>query len=240
MKNFQAFISAVLAGIIIALGGAASLILSIDSPFVSALFFSAGLLAVAVFELSIFTDNLGAMFLKHRTSKQATKTFIVWLGNTIGALLVGIAMTPKANANALAKHVVGGKFDISFANLCVGSILCGVLIYIAMHGFRKSGNGFTGCAVLVAAATVIDICGFEYALTNTFLIGAAFDKFKNYSSNIGEVFMLTIFVALGNILGALFFSALNKLKSDDVKFKRHHHKHRHHHSHSESDSEKQS
>ena len=40
MRNFQAFISAVLGGITIALGSAASLILGIDSPLASAAFFS--------------------------------------------------------------------------------------------------------------------------------------------------------------------------------------------------------
>ena len=139
-------------------------------------------------------------------------------------------MIPKINT--LASKLFNEKLDISFANLCIGSILCGMLIYIAMHGFRKSGSGFTGCAILVAAASVISVCDFEYALANTFYIGAAFDNFNNYSKNIGEVFMLTVFVSIGNIIGALFFSALNKLKTSDMEFKKHRH-HRHHHSHSE-------
>ncbi len=239
MKNFQTFISAVLGGIAIALGSAASLILNIDSPIASAIFFSMGLLAASVFEFSIFTDNLGSMFLKNHGSTQATKTFVIWFGNTIGALLTGIAMIPKVNT--LASVVIESKFDISFANLCVDSILCGILIYIAMHGYRKSGGGFTGCAILVAAASVISVCDFEYALANTFYIGATFKSFYSYSKVIGEIFMLTIFVAIGNIIGAMFFSALNKLKNSDVEFeKRHHRHHRHHSSHSESNSEKQS
>lgn len=237
MNLLQSFISAILGGIVIALGSAASLILKPDSTLASAVIFSMGFLAVAVFELSIFTDNLGAIFSKN-VAKQTKKSLTILFGNILGALPVGIALIPKLNKSA--DVLVKSKYDISFVELAVGSVLCGMLVYIAMHGFRKSGSGFTGCAILVAASSAISVCGFDYALANIFYIGAAFDKFKSYQNNIGEVLILVLFVSLGNAIGAMIFSLLNELKSEEFEVGRHHHhKHRRHSHHEHKDNETQ-
>ncbi|MBE6679139.1 MAG: formate/nitrite transporter family protein [Ruminococcaceae bacterium] len=229
MKTFQTFISAFLGGIAIALGCAASLVLNTESVLVGAVFFSAGFLAIGVFELSIFTDNLGAIFKKGNAAKHANKLLIIYLGNIFGSLLTGIALIPKLQP--IAKAFLMAKFEESFESICLSSILCGILIYIAMHGFRKAGSGFTGCAVLVVASAIIPLCGFDYAIANVFYVGAAFNNIQLYGTKIGEILLLVIFVALGNLIGTLIFSALNQFKNEDLTSSKRSHRHKHRHSH---------
>ncbi len=223
MSSIQNFFSAFLSGIVIALGGAASLYLKADSPIAAAIMFSLGFIVIGVFELSIFTDNLGGIFSKKTGLKQLKKNLILWLGNILGAGIIGVLMLPHLNTAALELMVT--KFELSLSELAINSVLCGMLIYIAMHGFRKAGSGFTGCAVLFLASYMISAFGFEYAVTNILYIASAFNNLASYEKNIGEILVLTILVAVGNAIGAIVFSGIYKLKNESIH---HRHSHRHH------------
>ncbi len=237
MKAVRNFISALLGGAVLALGTAASLIVKDELSIASALVFSMGFLAIAVFEFGLFTDNSSLLLSKKNGASQMATIIIAWLGNIIAAFIIGILMKPQL-ADA-AKVIVTAKSNSEFLPLCIDALLCGALVYIAMHGYRKSGSGFTSCAILVAATFALSVCDLNFAPANALYIGAAYNTFSSYAKNIGSVLTHTLFAAFCNVVGALFFSVLNKIKNNELSVKRHHrHKHhRRHHSHSHSGEE---
>lgn len=239
MSHLSAFISAILAGIAVALGSAASFILGADHPVAAAFFFSFGMLAVAVFDLHLFTDKISHFFSKKNITECFLRVFITLLGNIIGAIAIGWTMKGKLDAPTTAYLIE--RFDAPFLKTLLDSALCGILIYIAMHGYRKAASGVVGCSVLLGATSIISICDLDYAIFNTFCVGAGFNNYRSYVRNWPNAVVVIIFVAIGNAIGALLFALLNKIKDDESEGKKHHkhHHHRHNRSSSETTEEKQ-
>ncbi|MBQ4556375.1 MAG: formate/nitrite transporter family protein [Clostridia bacterium] len=220
MSNFRTFLSAILGGIALSLGGAAYLSLYNDSFFLASAMFSIGVLAVLTFELDIFTDKASKFISTQprRLDQEVLALLIVALGNTIGAigcgLLCGFFMNEAATAVYAAK--TAEPFILTF----VRAVFCGMLMYIACHGYRRQGGGFSGCAIVVASVTTFGICGFEHFVADVFYCTARLSF--GYKS-----FAFLGLILLGNFIGAMLFSWLYELKKNGRK---HHHHHHHHHS----------
>ena len=239
VKTLKYFVSAILGGMAIALGSAASLVLSSESKIASAFVFSFGFLAAAILELGIFTDKPSMLFQKGHIDRHLARVIVLLLGNIIGAVIIGAASITMFNS--IAKDIIEPKLIASPVSILVGSVLCGILIHIGMHGYHKAGAGFTGCAVLILATSVISVCEFDCGLQNIFYIVCAFDRYKLYINNAAPAIFLTLGAALGNIIGALIFAAFYKIKNMEKQDRSHgrHRSHKsHHHSRSE-DSQKQ-
>lgn len=239
MSHLSTFISAILAGIAVALGSAASFILGTDHPVAASFFFGFGMLAVAVFDLHLFTDKISHILDKKNTTKYFLRVFITLLGNVLGAIAIGWTM--KGELDAPTTAYLAEKFGAPFLEILLNSILCGILIYIAMHGYRKAASGVIGCSVLLGATSIISICDLDYSVFNAFCVGAAFDNYSSYMRKGMEAIIVILFVAVGNCVGALLFALLHKIKDEEIEVKKRHkhHHHRHHHSSSETTEEKQ-
>ena len=222
MKNIRSFISAILGGIAVSIGCTANLLLKDDSPLIAAFMFGIGFLAVVVFDLKLFTDKSGYLFTYGRLDKNIIKLIATMFGNIIGAFICGLAVSSRVYENAAI--VTETKIAGSFVDLLVGSLICGMLIYIGVHGYRKAG-GFTGCLLLFTATTMIMLCDFDYAIYNIFSISA----YKNFSYIVEHSFDVVIFVllsAVGNAFGAIIFATLCKIKDENDDESGHHHHHR--------------
>ncbi|MBQ6893170.1 MAG: hypothetical protein IJN48_03100, partial [Clostridia bacterium] len=121
------------------------------------------------------------------------------------------------------------KNDIygSYLDIFISSLLCGVLIFIAIHGFRKVG-GFAGCAILITASTMIMMCDFEYSLFNVFTVSAGIQNVSSYAALSLPIVAVIFLSAIGNALGAIIFASLYRFKENtDDSHRRHHHNHHH-------------
>ena len=234
MVFIQNFVSAILGGIAVALGSVAYLALFEQSVFAASFLFALGFLMVAIFDLALFTDRVGFLFQKGHIEENVKKLFITLFGNAIGAWIIGFAFMSKYTA--AAKVIFRPKLDYSPVSVLVGALVCGALIYVAIHGYRRAGGGMASCLILTVSASIIPLCNLEYAVSNLFYMGAALHKFSLYTSNAFDILFLILLSAAGNALGAMIFSMLYKFKSEDyLENRKHKHHHHHHHSHSESE-----
>ena len=126
-------IKAILAGFMIAMG--AGLYLTVGGP-VGAFLFSVGLLTILKFGFYLFTGKAGLLATKEIKWWQLV---LIWCGNLVGtacgALLLnaaGLGLTVVGPATAIIMKRIGNTW---FENVLLG-ILCGVLMYIAVKGFK--------------------------------------------------------------------------------------------------------
>ena len=222
MKITQTLLSSVLGGIALSISGAVYLNLYKDSIFAAAVLFGAGILAALAFELEVFTDRVGKAVTSdtRRIDKVLADVLFVLLGNIIGAVAAGLACSPVMKA--LALPVCAGKVNDTLLEAFVRAVFCGILMFIAFHGYRRQGGGFAGCAVAVSAAAAFVVCGFEHFVVDVFY-------FMAVSAFNEKAFAFLAVTMLGNALGALVFAVCYELKKADSSSHRHH-RHRHHHS----------
>lgn len=151
----------ILAGFLIAMGGIINLTLG-GIP--GALFFSLGLLTIVTFKYELFTGKAGLL----TTGEiKPWKLCTIWLGNFIGAAACAlmVSMTPLAETlvSKAAAIVVLRSGQPAIVNIVLG-IFCGVLMYIAVNGYKKSNN-YLFCMLPVA---FFILCGFNHCVADMF------------------------------------------------------------------------
>ena len=135
MKLLRVFISAVLAGACIGLGGV--VFLSVDERVVGAALFAVGLFSICSFGLELFTGRVCYALEKDRA--YALRLPLIWLG-----ILAGTGLTAAAAAfsriggiREQAAQLCSVKMEDSLISLFLLGVLCNMLIYIAVEGYRS-------------------------------------------------------------------------------------------------------
>lgn len=187
MKDYlKTFIGAISAGIAIAIGGLAFLITS--APWV----FTIGLLMVCYLGLSLFTGKISYI----SSFKEFPKLMLIWVGNIIGAFILGIiAYHIRPDIIERARELTAAKLNEGWL-LLPKAILCNVMIFAAVHGWKNLPTPLDGVAVIFATAIFV-ICGFEHCIANVFYFSAS-GQFS--VPMIQYIIVNTLFNMLGGIL----------------------------------------
>lgn len=193
MKTLRTFIGGVLAGVSIALGGAA--FLSVESKVAGALFFTVGLFAVCTFGFNLFTGKVCYVFENGRS--YAADLVPIWLGNLVGAagsaeLLrltrVGAALSERAEQLCVA------KLSDNPASIFILAIFCNILIYVAVEGFKNNPHELGKYLSLIFGVSVFIICGFEHCVANMFYFSLA-------HAWSGKAAVYLLIMTVGNAVG---------------------------------------
>ena len=87
MEKFRIFLSSILAGMAIAIGGIANL--TLENKVAGAIFFTAGLFTVCVFGFHLFTGKVCYVF--ENKAGYIIDLAVIWLGNLAGAVITAIS-----------------------------------------------------------------------------------------------------------------------------------------------------
>ena len=188
---FKQIIKSILAGICIGIGGLAYL--SIPDKIVGSLFFTIGLFTILTLDLNLFTGKLCYVIEK----KNYIEVLVTLMGNFVGTLLIS-TIVQFTRLDALlqkADTIVNIKLNDNLLSLFLLAILCNMLIYIAVEGF-KNFEGFNKILALFFGVSVFVICGFEHSVADMFY----FTLVKCF--NWQMLLRLSIIIA-GNIIGGL-------------------------------------
>lgn len=149
--------------------------------------FSIGLFTILQFGFNLYTGKVAYITTK---PKDISNILIILIGNAIGCCLM------FAFPTAAAAPIVAAKLAQSTIIILFKSILCGILIYIAVEGF-KAGNQLI---TLLAVPTFI-LCGAEHSIADICFIIAA-------QMFTWEILGFIILVAIGNAIGSIIFHRL--------------------------------
>ena len=198
-------INGISAGILISIGG--TVFLACDNKYVGAVMFSVALLCICYNGYSLFTGKVGYLPEKHGKDEFSV-LLLGLLGNVIGTSALGRAiafMNPALKETAL--NMCNNKLALSFPQVLIKGIMCGVLMYLAVSIYRdkKTPLGILFCI------PVFILSGFEHSIADMFYFAASgIVSLKAFG------FIWT--VILGNAVGAVImclFTLLAEEKKND-------------------------
>jgi len=202
MKIVKTLLYAILAGLVIGIGGAA--FLSLDSKVLGALFFTVGLFAICTFGFNLFTGKVCYVF--ENDAAYALNLITIWVGNLIGTWLTALLLrtTRIAAISEKAVQMCQVKLGDSLWSIFVLAIFCNILIFIAVDGYKNNPHELGKYLSLFFGVMVFILCGFEHCVANMFYISMA-------GMWSGRAILMILINTLGNAVGGLLIPVIRKV-----------------------------
>lgn len=235
MKKLQVFASSFLGGVLVAVFSLAGLLLREEHPVAASVLFGVMLLAVLLLDLHLMTAKAGYLLWDSAMIRtRAVHLAIALCGNAVGAFAAGELLRRAYPRSDFAKEYMQGVFAGNVRHVIAGAVVCGMLMFVAVHAYRRARGGIVGALVTLGAGAAIAFCGFEHSITDMFYVAYG----RTYTGRAMAVLLLGI---AGNLAGAIVTSLLYEYKkntdevnreqqeAEEASERRHHH--HHHHSH---------
>lgn len=200
MKRFQVFLSAVLAGVCIGLGG--TVFLSLDNRIAGAVLFTVGLFVICTTGLHLFTGKVCYVF--QRDAAYALDLPVIWLGNLAGTGLLAALERCTRIGPALSEKAAGlceTKLGDGLLSIFLLAVFCNLLIYIAVEGFGKNPHELGKYLALFFGVVVFILCGFEHCVANMYYFSVA-------GAWSGKTVLYLLVMTLGNAVGGVVFPVI--------------------------------
>lgn len=205
MEKARQFVSAILAGAMIGMGGIIYLsCANISHTTLGAFLFGVGLYTVVVFQFHLYTGKIG--YLVFQKPAYLIELAITWLGNLAGTFLIAKAAQATRIFGKLegVYAIVDTKLSDNFISLFWLSVFCGILMFIAVESYKTfQGSGSLRVAAVFVPVPVFILAGFEHVVANMFYFSLA-----NVWS--GATLAAVVVMTLGNSIGGLIIPAYQR------------------------------
>lgn len=198
MKRLSTFLYAVLAGVCIGLGG--TVFLACENRVAGAIFFSVGLFTICTNGLNLYTGKV--LYLFDNKPDYLLDLLIIWLGNLLGAWLTAQAVCLTRVAPAYvekARSLAEVKLGDSLFSLFLLAVLCNLLIFIAVDGYRNNPHELGKYLSLVLGVVVFILSGFEHSIADMFYFSMAGVIWQP------QTLLAVLVITLGNSVGGWIF-----------------------------------
>lgn len=195
MEKGRQFVSAVLAGMMIGMGG--TVYLSQSNPVVGSFLFAVGLFTVVVFQLHLFTGKIG--YLPFQNLTYLTELLITWTGNLVGTFITATMVRNSRIYEGMAERVeqiAAVKLNDGFLSIFLLAIFCGMLMFIAVDCFKTQKGSTLQFIGIFVPVMVFILSGFEHVIANMFY-------FSLSASWSGHCFVSVLVMTLGNSIGGM-------------------------------------
>lgn len=200
-KNIKMFLLAVGAGLAISIGG--TVYLSVDNKIIGSLLFAVGLYAIVLNGLFLYTGKVGYLVDQSDKIEYLGLLAITWLGNLAGTWIGAVAVL-NTRIQGIRENAVGiceTKLADGPLSIFLLAIFCGILMYIAVDGFREKENPL----ILFICVSVFILSGFEHCIANMFYFSIA-------GAWSLKTIVYLIIMTVGNSLGGMVIPSLKKWK----------------------------
>lgn len=204
MEHVKTFVKAILAGLMISVGGI--VYLSAENKIIGAFLFSFGLFTIIRSGFALYTGKVG--YIPENKPPYIIEVLVTFAGNVTGtglaALLIRFtriwekihtaaesAMTSKMSDNILSRFILG--------------IFCGMLMYLAVENGKKCRDKADVSFVFgtVVPVMIFILSGFNHSIADCFYYFAAVPDIS------GALYIIT--VAAGNALGGMLIPIAKKI-----------------------------
>ena len=191
MERVKQFVSSILAGMMIGVGGI--VYLSCDNSYIGAFLFAIGLLTILVFQLNLYTGKVG--YILNNKPNYLIEVLITGIGNFVGTYLIAGAVINTRIYPRLEKvnGIADMKLNDSAVSVFILAILCGLLMFIAVEAYRIHKDIIGLVAVLFCVAVFI-LSGFEHSIANMFYFSLA-QRLDSHAT------VYILIMMLGNLVG---------------------------------------
>jgi formate/nitrite transporter FocA (FNT family) len=205
MNNSSLFLISILGGAAISFGG--TVFINVPNVIIGSFLFSLGLFMVCHFKWGLYTGRMhNIVDASIPVKKTIPELIIVYLGNLAGCLFVGylIFFSGKPETISNVQAIVQYKLSLPHLNVLVLSFFCGIMVNVAVLGFRKIDDPVGKHLVIILPVMVFIISGYEHSIADLFYISAA-------NAWGLDAVIFSIIAAIGNLLGGCFVPVFNRL-----------------------------
>ena len=218
-KYLMIFISSLLAGVFIAFGATTYLICTSHDNYafkiLGSFLFGIGLFTIIVFKLWLYTGKVG--YVIDNKLNYIISLFVCLIGNILGVVLTSLIIKQTyvidGNVMELVNSLVEKKNSESPIELLILSMMCGIMIYIAVEGYSKCEHYLGKVLFAFMPIVIFVLCGFEHVVAN----GCYYTYYGEISWKVVGWFLL---MAIGNAIGSIFIAfglkLINYLSKKDV------------------------
>ena len=201
MKLVKVFLSGILAGLSIGLGGVA--FLSLESKVIGAAVFTVGLFTACTMGFNLYTGKVCYAF--DNDAQYAKNLPVIWLGNLCGAGLTAffVSMTRNAGIAEKAMALCSAKLDDSLVSLFFLGVLCNIFIYIAVEGYKNNPHEAGKYLSLFFGVMGFILCGTEHCVADMFYFWMA-------GAWSGQAILRILVITLGNSVGGVLLPLARK------------------------------
>lgn len=199
-ENGRIFLKAAAAGIMIGIGGA--VYLTLENKVIGAVLFGVGLYTIVLNGLFLYTGKVGDLISAKDKKAYILQLIFTWIGNLAGTALAAAAIsaTRIRNLRRTAEVICKTKLADTPHSILILAVFCGILMYVAVDGFREKGNPL----ILFFCVTVFILCGFEHCIANMFYFSLA------GAWSLRAVIYLLL-MTLGNSVGGILLPLVKKV-----------------------------
>jgi formate/nitrite transporter FocA (FNT family) len=200
--QLRLFLISVLGGFSISIGG----IVFLNAPniIIGSFLFSLGLFLICHFKWGLYTGRVQNL-VEISVKSTIPELVFVYLGNLLGTFCFGFLIGFCLNADALSKAATLAQYKLALPllNVLILSFFCGIMMYVAVTGFKKIEDPIGKHLVIVLPVMVFIISGFEHSIADLFYFSAA------NAWGIDAV-KFSLVAAAGNLLGGCMVPLVNK------------------------------
>ena len=207
-ENLTFYIQSMLAGALIGLGD--TVYVFNENHIVGSFLFSLGLLSILVKGYPLYTGRIGYVERPSDLWNFPKGMLPIVICNFIGIAIVCSAVNAtRLNLTAI-DAIVEAKVAQNWLSALVLSWGCGVMMYLAVNGWRKTSNPL----LVIMPIMFFILCGFEHCIANYgyFWMWITADGFANVAERIVQLpagFCTNLLIMIvGNALGSLTFSKI--------------------------------
>jgi formate/nitrite transporter FocA (FNT family) len=203
-KYTLCFLSAMLAGLMIGVGG--TVYLSVDNPVVGSLLFAVGLFSILVFQMNLFTGKVG--YLINNKPKYIIDLIVIWFGNLLGEDLYCNALYYiRPDLATKATTLCNSKLTQTLPSTLFLGVMCGLLMYIAVDNFKNNNSDIGKYIGIFVCVSVFILCKFEHCIADMFY----FSMMNGLSITSFTAMKYIIIVTIGNSIGAILIPLTDKI-----------------------------
>ena len=203
MERARQLVSAILAGMLISMGG--TVFLSQSNPVVGSFLFAIGLYTIVVFQLHLFTGKIG--YTPFQKPIYIIELAITWFGNLLGTGLTALMVRNSRIGGPLVEKVMGVadvKLADNFLSIFLLAVFCGMLMFIAVDCYRNvQGSTLRFIGVFITVLVFI-LSGFEHVVANMYYFSLA-------GAWSAHCVMSIIVMTLGNAVGGMLIPLYLKI-----------------------------
>lgn len=206
--KMKTFVKAIMAGVAISTGGI--IYLTLENHIVGSFLFSIGLFTIYSFGLNLYTGKI--CYVPLEKPSYLSTVLIVWIGNFVGTGATGLIFrhTKQAKIVEHTVEVVALKLSDTLFSTFIMSIMCGIMMCIAVVGFQTIQDSIGKHLALILPIMVFILSGYEHSVADMFYFTMA-------GAWSAKAFLYIIVISIGNLVGgALIPCALKAFHEEGI------------------------
>lgn len=193
--------------------------LSCDVKYVGAFLFSLGLFCVCEYKLNLFTGMIG--YAVENTKANGSKAILdllkVLLFNIIGiaGTCVFLSFTAGQDVIDKATNIVETSVTLNLMQLLIKSIMCGIIMLIAVDRY-KNCNGMAKYIAVFVGIPVFILSGYYHSIAYVGYLTLGICG-GNLSSNVTapKIIVVILLAVIGNAIGSILMRFLTTSKTSE-------------------------